>query len=78
MRPVFTGQEAAAETGDRRDECTGYVAKIDIEIFEPAVQFPLTTPSMPDSGRTSAARGGVLADPATGVSVNTCGRNCPS
>ena len=34
MRAVSAGQEAAAETGERRDECTGYLPEIDIEIFE--------------------------------------------
>jgi len=57
MRPVVTGQEAAAETGDRRDECTGYVAKIDVEIFE--LGGPVSADDALDAGsdRPSDARG---------------------
>jgi hypothetical protein len=58
LRAASAGQQAAAVAGDWRDACTGYVAEIDIEIFEPSGPVSADDALGAGADRPSDPRGG--------------------
>ena len=63
VRTVSAGLQAAAETGDWRDECTGYVPKIDIAMFVPATVLVVAISPYARPPVTYASTVGIAVEP---------------